>query len=258
MSASVVSLSNRALLSVGARANISDLQEDSTESDAINTLFVPTFEALARSAPWNCLRKQISLTLLAAAIGTPENPEGTTLPLPPVPWLYQYALPSDCLQVRFLVPSIPVNAVNVLPGIPAPTYIPGGGQIPFAVAYATDTAGNPLTVILTNQTQAQCVYTVDQSDPTIWDSLFQTAFVASLAAYLVPALSLDLPLMDRVIKQADAAISIARTRDGNEGVTSQNRNASWMTARMQGGLCYSQAGYGPWLNNCYQDMAWPG
>jgi hypothetical protein len=98
---------NRSALAVGMQSQVSSLNEGSALANAASTLYTPTFEQLARSAPWNCLRKEATLTLLAAAQGTPENPEGTTLPLPPVPWLYQYAYPSDCLQMRFIVPSLP-------------------------------------------------------------------------------------------------------------------------------------------------------
>lgn len=262
-SVSVISISNRALLSVGARAQVSSLAEGSTEANAISVLYTPTFEALARTAPWNCLRKQATLTLLAAAQGTPENPDGTSLPFPPSPWLYSYELPPDCLQVRFMMPpfttntpsgTAPLTSVNNL----AQSWVPGAsGQIQFAVAYATDTQNNPIQVILTNLSQAQAVYTVDQSNPTIWDSLFQAAMVASLAAFLVPALSLNMQLMQIQIKVAEAAIAQARIRDGNEGTTSQDRVPDWMRARTTGYLYdYGGAGTQPW--GAWTGMSWPG
>jgi len=256
-----VSLANRALLSVGARAQISNLNENSTESDAINVLYVPTFEALARSAPFNCLKQQAVLTLLAAAEGTPENMDGTTLPIPPTPWLYSYAVPNDSLQIRFILPPLTntpsTGNIPISPAyIGANTWIPGMGQIPYSVSYGVDAQDNPREIILTNQRQAQAVYTVNQPNPVIWDSLFESAFVASLAAYLVPALSLNLALMDRVVQQAEAAISIARVRDGVEGVTSMDRNASWMTARVSGGSLAYQDGYGPYAG--WNNMIWPG
>lgn len=257
MVASVQSICNRSLLSVGARSNISNLTEGSTESDACSVLFVPTFESLARTAPWGCLRAQVTLTLIAAAAGTPENVDGTS-PLPPSPWLYQYAYPSDCLQIRYLVPSFPNPSTGSAPLTTASLLaltVVGIGQIPFAVAYATDNSNNPIETILTNQTQAQAVYTVNQSNPVIWDSLFQSAMVASLAAYLVPALSLDIALMDRSIKAADSMISLARVRDGNEGTVSQNRNAQWMDARMAGGSLAWSGLNGAFSN--YDTMAWP-
>lgn len=256
--ATVVSICNRALLGIGARAQIAALNEGSTESNACNTLYAPTFESMARSARWNCLRAQITLTLLAAAQGTPENPDGTTLPLPPTPWLYQYSYPSTCLAMRFIVPSFPINSGSSVPFTTvnnnAATWVSGATQIPFAVAYATDAGGNPLQVILTNQSQAQAVYTVNQPNPAIWDSLFQQAMVSALGAFLVPALSLNMQLIQLMARQAEQIIIQARVADGNEGVVSVNRQADWIVARTSGGYLGVD---NPWTQVPYDNISWP-
>ena len=252
---SVLSICNRALLSIGQQAQISSLNEGSTQADACVTLFTPTFEALARAAFWNCLRQQAVLTLIAAAAGTPENLNGTTLPLPPTPWLYSYQLPADSLQARFIVPSIPNAQSGGTPISPAyisaATYLPSE-SIPFRIAYATDINNNPLQIILTNQTQAQLVYTVNQPNPQIWDSQFQAAMVASLAAYLVPALALNISLMQMQIKVAENLIEQARVRDGDEGTTSQDHIPDWIQARNVGGTYYGNGAF----TGGYCDMSW--
>lgn len=261
--ANVTDIANRALLSIGARAQVSSVtpSDGSTEANAIAVLYQPTFEALAQSAMWNCLRKQVVLTCIQAAIGTPENPDGTSLPQPPTPWQYGYAYPSDGLRVRFLQPSLPSATSQSIGWTSwnnaAPLWIPGGGMIPFETAYSTDQKGNPIRIILTNQEDAQAVYTVNQSNPVIWDSQFQAAMVASLAAYLVPALNLNLPLMANMIRQAESIIALARATDGNEGYHTQDHVPDWMRARNGasglgwGGVC------GGWYGT-YTDMVWPG
>lgn len=261
MAATDVSITNRSLLSIGARAQVSSINpsDGSTEGDAAATLFVPTFEALARSANWNCLRQQITLSLLAAAQGTPENPQGTSLPIPPTPWLYQYAYPSDCLKIRYIQCSLPVPVGGSVPNTTfnnaAPINIPTQSQIPFVVAYSTDSANNPITVVLTNQSQAQAVYTVNQPNPVIWDSLFQEGMVSSLAAYFVPALSLNLPLMQASVQRAERIIAQARTADGNEGVTSMDHYPDWMIARGGPGRL---SNYNNNQAYAYDAMCWPG
>ncbi len=258
---STVSVCNRALLALGSQSQISSLSEGSAQANACSTLFIPTYEQLARTAYWGCLRAEATLTLLAAAQGTPENPNGTTLPLPPTPWLYQYAYPSNCLQVRFIQPSLP--APNA--GVPifsvntgAPTWLPNGGQIPYAIGYATDSNGNPLNVILTNQSQAIAVFTVNQPNPSIWDSLFSQAMVATLAAYLVPALTLHLPLMQAQISMAERIINEARVRDGNESVTSMDHLPDWMRARQGAtGKYWTNGGPGGYGNNNWCNISWP-
>ncbi len=102
---SQIDLCNRALTAMGSRgATISSFTEGTQEANVCSILFTPTFEALARAAPWNIFRKQAYLSLYKAASGTPENQNGTTLPTPPSPWLYSYLYPSDCLDVRYLLP----------------------------------------------------------------------------------------------------------------------------------------------------------
>lgn len=259
-----VSIANRALLSIGARAQISTLNpsDGSVEGDAISVLWTPTFEALGRAAHWNVLRKQQTLGLLMAAQGTPENPDGTSYPIPPTPWLYAYSYPSDCLNMRFIVPSLPVNQGGSTPATTinngAGTWLPSGGQIPFVVSYSPDINNSPILVILTNQDQAQAVYTVNQPNPAAWDSMFQAAMVASLAAYLVPALSLSMSLMQMSIANAEKIITQARVADGNEGVTVMDHLPDWMAARAgaQGyGLGYGY-GFSTWGGYC--NVSWPG
>lgn len=261
-SSSIISIANRSLVSAGSRTRIQSLNEGSVQANTVSLLFNSTFESLARTARWACLRAQASLTLIAAAQGTPENVNGATLPLPPPPYLYQYAYPTNCLAMRYIVPSFPnYTAGGSIPLTTAsntvsPLYPAEVTQIPFTVAYSTDAQNNPIETILTNQSQAQAVYTVNQPNPVIWDSLFEAAYVASLAVFLISALNLNMPLMSGQIKIAEGAIAQARTADGNEGVTSQNRNADWMTARIagSGGLAYN-------VNNnglaAYTNMCWP-
>lgn len=257
-SQNVISICNLALLSIGTRVQISNFNEGSQQADSCALLYDFVYTQLARTAYWNCLRKQATLSLLAAAQGTPENPDGSTLPLPPTPWLYSYQVPSDLLMARYIVPSLPSSGSNpISPAMtPSATWMPLSqwGQIPFEVAYDTDSSGNPIQIILTNQTQAQMVYTVNQSNPQVWDSDFTAAMVASLAAYLVPALTLNMKLMEAQVTIADRIIANARMRDGNEGFTTQDHIPDWITARNSGGG-FGSAGYG--YNFGYLNMAWP-
>src|SRR3569832_1216273 len=129
--ASPVGISFKALPRIGQRKQINshDGSDASEEAQACATLYQPTYEMLARTARWNCFRKQAVLTMIAAAQGTPENPNGTSLPLPPMPFLYSYLLPADCLAMRYIVPSLPSGAGSVPPpttaSVGAGTWLPG-------------------------------------------------------------------------------------------------------------------------------------
>lgn len=255
-------IANRSLLSIGARVQISSLNpsDGSAEANAVSVLWTPTFEALARTAHWNCFRKQILLSLVAAASGTAENPSGTDLIIPPTPWTYAYAYPSDCLAIRYIVPSLPAGAAGSVPQTTinnaASLYFPNNeGQIDYAISTFQDSLNNTVLVVLTNQSQAQAVYTANYPNPALWDSQFQAAMVASLGAYLVPALSLSLPLMQLSIATAERIITQARARDGNEGVTVMDHLPDWMIART-GGWGFGWGG-SVWTNAGYVDVAWP-
>jgi hypothetical protein len=254
-----ISVCNLALLSIGARAQVSSItpSDGSTQADACSTLFTFVFQQLARTAKWGCLNKQLSLSLIQAAQGTPENPSGTSLPLPQQPWLYAYLYPPDCLLMRSVMPPVVTSGSsenqtslsnNVTP------QIPGQYQIPYATGYSTDTSGNALEVVLTNQENAVANYTVDQENPASWDSLFTAAYVASLAAYLVPALSLNPPLMQQQIAIAEKMIGLARGMDGNETPIIQNTPPDWIQSRM-GATGWSTG----WGYNAYGpiNMSWP-
>lgn len=258
-----ISIANRALLACGSRTQISAFPpgDSSVEAQAVATLWQPTFEQLGRTARWNALRKELQLSLLAAAPTTPENPNGTTWPTPPLPWLYAYAYPVDCLAMQYVMPTYPLNTGASNPPLTinnaAQTWLPNGGQIPFVVSTWTDTNGSPILIVLTNQCQATAVYTMDQPNPAIWDSMFQQAMVASLAAFLAPALTLSEPLMQTNIKLAEEIIAQARAADGNEGVTVMDHIPDWYIAR-QGATAnwYGYGGVTSWGGYMYS-IAWP-
>ena len=254
---SQLDICNRSLAAAGAREQIASFTENSVSSINCNLLFQPTFEQLGRTAHWNCLKFQSSLTLLKAAQGTPENQTGTILPIPPQPWLYEYLLPTDCLMVRYLQPTYSQNtgAVPIFPTASSmPPYV-GAVKKVVDFSVATDLVSGALTkVILTNLSTAQIVYTQNNSNPDFWDSDFQAAMTASLAAFLIPPLNLNMQLLSKQTAMADQIIQQARSSDGNEGVVSQNREASWISARG----CGSEIDTGYYGEYSYSNMNWPG
>lgn len=256
-SQNIISCCNIALLNIGTRSQISSLDENSPESNACSTLYAFVFEQLARAAYWNCLRQQVPLTLLKAAAGTPENPQGTTLPLPPYPWSYAYQQPNDCLMSRFITPSPCVSStgVPISPAMRIPSLSIPLRQIPFIVTYGTDNNGNPLNLILTNLRAAQLVYTVNQPNPSVWDSSFTAGFIAALSAHLAPALTLNMALMAAQVQIAERIIAEARIRDANEGSNTQDHIPDWQRAR--GGYGFGNGGECGGGYNNYSDMAWP-
>lgn len=257
-SASPTSLCQRALAAIGGKSSISSVfpSDGSPSGNACNLLYTPTYEGLARAAWWDCLSSQATLSLLGAAPGTPEGGSSGVGLTPPIPWLYIYSRPPDCLKARSIVPTyIPqaTSSPDTTANNAAPLLLPRKRQIPFKAAYSKDTNGNPLEVILTNQSEANLNYIVNQPNPTIWDSQFESAFVASLAAFLVPALALNLPLMNLQIQVAERMIAEARASDANEGSNCQDNLPDWIAARAGG----SGGWYENWGGVGYDEMMWP-
>jgi len=257
-SASQTSLCQRSLAAIGGKSSISSVfpSDGSVSADACNLLYLPTQEQLSRVAWWDCLAAQQTLSLLGAAPNTPEGGVNGIGIIPPTPWLYVYARPPDCLKARSIIPTFtnqslasPLTTINNS----APFALSGRSQVPFKAAYAKDANGNPLSVILTNQGQAKLNYTINQPIPTIWDSQFEAAFVASLAVFLVPALAMNLSLMNLQLQVAKQIIEDARAGDANEGISSQNREADWIVARSGG----SNNWRGDWAGVGLDNMAWP-
>lgn len=258
---SPVDVANMSLDNIGARFSITSLSPPMPPPNAtvVARHYQPKIDALHRAAHWNCTRRQGQLTLLRAALGTPENPNGTTLPLPPVPWQYEYAYPSDCLAARYLIPNPPsgdaVSPPFLAAGVLAtPWYLPDAGY-PFAVAIDTNTQGVPIKVILTNLEFAQLVYTARIDNPDLWDPHFLAAACATLGAWLVNPLARNAQVLKEQIEIASSIITQARISDGNEGVTSVDHVPDWMAVR---GITGAEWFYGPGCYYGWDAMGFPG
>jgi hypothetical protein len=239
-----VDIVNQALQGIGSQAFISTFADGSVESNLAALLYEPTLNQLLRAAHWNFARKQRALTLLRAAIGTPENPSGA-LQTPPQPWLYEYAYPSDCLKVRFLPALFPPSPVNpplttapqvMIPNTPMANY-----GTAFVVGQDSDLFDNPARVILTNLCQAQAVYTALVDNPDLWDSSFEQAMVYTLGAKFVNGIARNKALFDDMAQMAMNIVNQARVTDGNEGVTTSDHLPDWMQVRAQSGMLFAGA-----------------
>lgn len=254
----ITTVCNLALSEIGQRTAISSLSENSPAANCANLYYLPKTRALLRAAQWNFARSQAQLTLYKAAIvngAVSANP-------PPQPFQYEYLYPSQALEIRFIVPYItPAAAGTPLttdPSIGAlPTSLPTG--IPFVVAMDTDTNGNPIKVIFTNLPQAQAVYTADLSQfPDMWDSMFLSAETAMLAAYFINTLARNQAQMNAQIQIARNLLDSARAENGNEGISSVDREASWMTVRdTSGGALLINSANGIYIAG-WQPMEFPG
>lgn len=254
---SEVDIANRALSAIGTRSQIASLDEGSNESIQVKLLLEPLRDELLRLAPWNCARNFANLSLICAAPGTPENPSaGSTTwqrGIPPPPWSYEYAYPSDCLRPIYVVPQFTTGFAS---GVPITTAVTGGAPafwngppVRFQVAIdqigsngLPQDGGKDQRVILTNQEMAILCYIRRVVNPDTWDDQFQQALVAALAGRLVIALVGDKGLAQLALQEANRYVNLARQGDGNEGLTVNDVTPDWIRTR---GISYQAWEFSP-------------
>ena len=234
---SEVSICNRALQAIGTRTSIAALSEQSIEARNCNLIYTDTRDEVLQMAYWNFAQKTDYLALLKSAPSTPSNPASTanqwSTAYPSPPWLYEYAYPTDCIQMSRIVQQIQ----NTYVGTPFTNAGPNGYPFmvgpgaPFRISTDTDANGQQKNVILTNQYQAIGIYTMRVVDPNLFGAQFVEALVQALAAKLAIALTGQIQLANLKFQSANVVITAARASDGNEGLTVIDNMPDWITIR---------------------------
>lgn len=250
---SEVTICNRALSAIASRESIASLTEASTAARQCNLIYADTRDEVLQMAFWNFAKKTGYPALYKQAPGTPGGVTGATqwtTAFPAPPWLYEYAVPQDCLQVQTVL-QLPTNAYVGVPftsnGQMSYPYLLGPGAM-FEVASDLDAGGNPSNYILTNQFQAIARYTARVTQPALFSATFIEALVQALAAKLALALTGKVSIANTKFQQANAVIIQARASDANEGLTVIDNVPDWLAIRDDYG--YDQcigytAPYGP-------------
>jgi hypothetical protein len=253
----------------GADYLLGDIEDGSRPAQIALRAYPHCLEQLLRAANWDFARKQANLTLIADATGQTVGVGNVV----PVPWIYEYGYPSDCVKARFIpwnpLQTTPIPAGNITPPNPSSPPTTGtpnlvGNRIrPARFLVATDPTAAYLptppvpydqpplspqgqTVVLTNVQNAVLIYTALMQYPAVWDPLFRAALVAFIASEIALPLAQDkkvgVTMRAQNIMIAKLKIEQARIRDGNEGFYSSDIRVDWMAARWSGGA-------GGWGNN---------
>jgi len=198
------------------------LTEGSAEAAACARQYEPALEAVLQAAHWNFARKQIAMALLKDGTVTPD--QGV-----PQPWAYEYAVPSDMLQARYVMP-LAVSQNSTFVGTPAVQY-PITPPVRFILSSDEDANGNPINVILTNQAQAVLVYTYRCTNVNLFGAQFVRAFSNYLGYLLSVPLTGDKNLAKMAFQIADATCKQAQATNGNEGIDIIDNLPDWITTR---------------------------
>ena len=261
----------QALDAAGIDFTIGDLEEGTKPAQVLLRAYGQNLRQLLRAANWNWARRESPLLLLADATGQTPNVGAV---VPSGEFIYEYALPIDCMKIRFIPwhrginpgspagnitppnPTVPLTTATPLAIghrlMPAkflitndPNYPPQVGQI-FWETQGESPQGR--AVILCNVQNAKCIYTYLALYPSVWDPLFREALVALIASNIALPLAKDknfgMAMRKENIESAKGKIREARVVDGNESVASSDISVDWMRTRRTGGWGAGRGGYG--------------
>lgn len=194
-------LVNMSLRRIGYKLSVGSLYEGSEASAFALDIYAQTRDEFLRASDADFSEGNIALQLLKQA------PDGGYVPpitwsdaYPPLPWVFEYAYPDDCLKVRSIRP----QAIFVMEFDPHPiTY-----------SLSNDNSFTPAQkVLLCNTPSALLTYTRRVTDLTNWEPDSIEAFAAALGRRLVPSL-LGLDALKAVVPDEQNAVSTAEKNQG--------------------------------------------
>jgi hypothetical protein len=188
---SEVDICNRALSRVGSTKLIEALtQQASVEAAQCNLWYSRLRDELLASFAWPFATARATLTAVDGESRTN--------------WGYVYALPSDSLQVLYLV----------LAGVRRPQV---EQRIPFVIESMRDSTGKAWKkVLLSDLAMAEAVYTARIEDPEQFDELFEDALSWRIAVELAYSIVKDPKLAQYAQQQYRASLHAAAANAANE------------------------------------------
>jgi len=209
---------NRALTRIGA-ARITDIGDNNPSANNCRQVYDGVRDTVLRAHDWNFARKRKILAVISG-----EDYSG---------WNYAYEYPDDCIKI------VEVYNESTADGYVGGRVIDGeyfasvvdvrGDEIPYEVC--ANSALNKRR-ILTNQEDAELIYTARVENPTLYDSQFVDAMAWLLAADLCMPLKGDPNLANQIMQRYTFSLSQAETQDAREEETKEPNVSSYESARM--------------------------
>ena len=191
MATTIEQLVNQALRRTSYKIEIGYIYEGSQAARMALTLYGQTRDELLRSQDWPFARRVAPLTLLKTAPVGGYGPTGWTDAYPQAPWIYEYAYPDTCLELRSVRPT--------------PIIIPEYDPQPNVFTEANDLTVSPTKVVLTNLRNALAVFTGQINDPSQWEPTFTEALVEGLSRRLAEGLGANTDSVKTQFQIAQAA-----------------------------------------------------
>lgn len=190
---------NASLVRIGYKLRLGSLYDGSMAAKRALDIYSQTRDEILRQNDWQFAERNVQLTLLKQAPPT-GYVLGWTSAYPPLPWIFQYDWPQDCIKIRSLKSS--------------PAFIPNFDPQPNIYGLANDNSYTPAAkVILCNVPSAILTYTGQITDPSVWEADFTESLCAALGRRLAPVLvGLDAAKLGAQDEQA--AMNVAETEEG--------------------------------------------
>lgn len=256
MAETAVAICNRGLSQIAETQMITSLTppgDGSTEATQCILWYDTMRQRLLRAAPWGFARTQKNPLTQVGDL----YPDNTS----PYPFLYAYSYPTDCLKLRYILAQpIPPNAGED-PPLTGLSFVGPGFMGPSRNNRFLIHNSSSGRIIITNVPNAIGVYTMDVTDPTLFDQLFTGALEDAISFKLIIPLSGNIAMQDKLRASADAALTTARAIDGNEAIPSSDPRVDWIDARGRGGYPFANwtgsegGGWGNWYTG-WEPMNW--
>jgi hypothetical protein len=180
---------NVALGRIGYKLRVGSLYDGNLAANKALDIYSQTRDEILRVGDWPFAnRTAVGTVLKSAPVGGYVPPTVWSTAYPPLPWLYEYGFPTDCIRVGSVKPQV--------------IFVPNFAPKPHLFAIANDSNQR---VILSNVANAIIIYTAQVTDPTAWPPDFAEGLAAALARRLTPVLAtLDI----EKIEAQDEAMSV--------------------------------------------------
>ena len=191
MADAVEDIINQALRAGSVPMRVEEMYEGSDASRVALELYGQSRDELLDLRDWSFSRRVTPLTLLKGPPPpggyTPASPWSNIYPYPG--FLYEYAYPADCLDVRAILPG--PGAMPDLDPVPALWRVDNDAT-PNVSGTPPVASGPAAKVIYANATNAIVVYRAQITNPASFDTGFIAALVAALGKKFAKAFGVDI------------------------------------------------------------------
>lgn len=202
-----VDIANVALLRIGQLVTIADLAEDTPHAEAVRAIFTHTRDAVLEAFAWPFATFRATLNVIASAEDDPDDENLRT------GWAFTYQVPNLCIAPRYIYPG---------------TNTPGEGEeVPFDVE-GDEQRGK---VLLSDEPEAELVYTKLVDTPARWSPMFRDALATRLAADLALSVAKKPQLGFALHQLFERAIARAAAAQGNQGKKAPAADAQYIRDR---------------------------